>query len=94
MKKLIPLLLLLAIVSTSCRETWNESTKNKFHEGCMDEATVWAGNPQLAKAYCNCVLGKMMTKYPHEEDAFEHMDSLAVDPDLIRCKDEILKTGK
>ncbi len=92
MKKLLPLLLLLIIVSASCRETWTQSTKNKFNEGCMDEATKWAGSPELAKTYCDCVLAKIMAKYPHEDDALEHIDSLATDPNLINCKDEIMKT--
>ena len=94
MKKLLPLLLLLILFSGSCRETWTSDTKNTFYEACTEEAGSWAGSPEKAKAYCDCVLAKMMAKYPHEEDALEHIDSLAKDPDLISCKEEILKAGK
>ena len=94
MKKLLPLLLLLIILTTSCRETWSSETKDSFYQACTDEAGKWSGTPERAKTYCDCVLGKMMAKYPHEEDALEHIDSLAKDPGLINCKEEIMKTGK
>ena len=93
MKKIFPVLLLI-VLTTACRETWNESTKNTFHQGCMEEAIKWESSPELAKTYCDCVLEKIMAKYPHQEDAFEHFDSLANDPDLIRCKEETKKTSK
>jgi hypothetical protein len=94
MKKLIPLLSILFIFTTSCREKWTTGTKNRFYEGCTQEAQKWAGSPELAKTYCDCVFEKMSAKYPHEDDALAHIDSLAVDPDLIRCKEDIMKTGK
>ena len=94
MRKLLPLLLLIAVFTTSCREKWNESTKNQFYEGCTEEANHWAATHEIAKTYCDCVLEKMMAKYPHQEDAFEHLDSLAKDPDLIRCKEEVLNKAK
>jgi len=93
MKKLLPLLLLV-MLTVSCRETWTEGTKNSFYDACTEEANHWSGTPERAKTYCDCVLGKMMAKYPHEIDALEHIDSLAKDPDLIGCKDEIMKTAK
>ena len=95
MRKLLLVFLLLTIITApSCRETWTNATKNKFHEGCMDEATAWTGSSEMAKTYCDCVLEKMMAKYPHESDALEHLDSLAKDQDLINCREEILKSGK
>ena len=93
MTKLLPLLLFV-VLSSSCRETWTTGTKNRFHEACAEEAFKWTGTEALAKTYCDCVLEKMMAKYPHEMDALEHIDSLAKDPDLIGCKEEILKKEK
>jgi hypothetical protein len=90
MKKLLPIILII-ILFTSCRETWTTGTKNRFYEGCTEEAAKWTGSEAMAKTYCDCVLEKMMAKYRHEIDALEHIDSLAKDPDLIACKEDILK---
>jgi len=91
MKK-IPLFLLLIILSASCKNTWNQEDKDAFYQACTEEARTWAGSQEKAKAYCDCVFAKMEKKYPNEEDALEHIDILAKDTDLIKCKEEI--TGK
>jgi hypothetical protein len=79
------------VVFASCRENWSRQTKDSFYTACTEEAVKWAGSEQKAKEYCDCVFAKMYKKYPHEEDALQHIDSLAVDPDLIGCKDEVMK---
>ena len=90
--KAISALFLLAILSTSCREKWNEEDKQAFYQACTEEAKKsWAPTDQIAKTYCDCVFDKMYKKYPHEEDALEHIDILAKDTDLIKCKEEIMK---
>jgi hypothetical protein len=89
MKKLLPLLLLPIICATSCKQTWSSETKDSFYQACTEEAVHWAGTQDRAKTYCDCVFAKMVAKYPHEEDALEHIDSLAKDPDLIKCKEEV-----
>jgi len=87
--KQISILLLIGSLA-SCTDFWSGSTQRKFHEACADEAIKWAGTPEKADVYCNCVLKKMMKKYPNEEDAFTHMDKLAQDTDLMNCKQEII----
>ena len=79
------------ILFASCKNTWNQDDKDSFYQACTDEAVKWAGSPEKAKTYCDCVLGKMMTKYPHEDDALEHIDELAKDTALINCREQVMK---
>lgn len=81
-------LLLMGLLG-SCTDFWSGSTKRRFHEACTEEAIKWAGSTQRADSYCECVLQKMMQKYPNEEDAFAHMGELAQDTDLISCREVI-----
>ena len=90
MKKIFPILF-LAILSASCKNTWSDEDKDAFYQACTEEANTWAGSPAKAKTYCDCVFEKMTRKYPHEEDALEHIDSLGKDPELLKCKDEVSK---
>ena len=90
--KTIFAVLLFALVATSCREKWTEEGKNSFYDACTETARKdWAKTDEMAKTYCDCVFAKMSQKYPHQEDALEHIDVLAKDTDLIKCKDEINK---
>jgi hypothetical protein len=85
------LFLSLAIISSSCNLGWSDETKDAFYQACTERAIRWTGTKEVAKTYCDCVYGKMVKKYPNEEDMLEHIDILAKDTDLINCKDEILK---
>jgi hypothetical protein len=87
MKKLASLLLLL-VAFASCKNTWSEDDKKAFYESCMDDARSNGAPQDKIKPYCDCVFGKITAKYPNENDALEHMDSLAKDPDLMSCKTE------
>jgi hypothetical protein len=81
---------LLAIFFGSCQAAWNDDDKKAFYQACTERASTWASSPEQAQNYCDCVFGKMAKKYPNEEDALEHLDKLAVDTDLINCRDEIV----
>ena len=89
--KQLRLLLLLAIFFASCHGTWTDETKRSFYTTCTHNANAWADSPERAQEYCDCVFMKMTRKYPLEKDALAHMDSISKDPDLLECKDEILK---
>lgn len=90
--KTICALLLLMVAFSSCRETWTIGGKNSFYQACTETArSDWAQSDSVAKTYCDCVFEKMKQKYPHEEDALEHIDVLAKDTDLVKCKQEIMK---
>jgi len=94
MSRLLVSILLLAMVTSSCRITWTDEDKDAFYQACTTEAMNWAGTQARAKTYCDCVFAKMVKKYPHEDDALEHIDSLGHDPDLLKCKVEFSDSGK
>jgi len=85
MKKTAILLLLMAAFA-SCKNTWDEDDKKSFYDACMEDAKSSGAPAEKIKPYCDCVFSKIMAKDPNENDALEHMDSLAKDPDLIGCK--------
>lgn len=59
-------LLLFALIS--CKRSWTEKDKNEFYSGCMSNAAI---NKDITnpKAYCGCLLQKIITKYPNANDA-------------------------
>ena len=80
----------LLLLSSSCKEKWNEEDKRAFYTACTEEARKsWAPSDSMARAYCDCVFGKMSLKYPDEEDLLEHIDKLAKDTDLMKCREEV-----
>jgi hypothetical protein len=87
MKKILAFIILTLAIS-SCRNTWDSDDKKLFYQACMEDANSWAGDK--AKPYCDCMTEKMMKKYPNENDALEHIDSVINDPDLKSCKAEIM----
>lgn len=82
---------LLVLSLPSCKNTWNDEDKAMLYQTVLENAKTWAGSPEKAKEYTDCVVNKIMQKYPNENDALAHMDSLMRDPDLKSCKAEIMK---
>lgn len=92
MKYIIIILACTAITfCSSCKDTWPQEDKDAFYQSCMDDANTWAGSKENAKTYCDCVMKKLLKKYPHENDALDHIDSIINDPDIQACKAPILK---
>jgi hypothetical protein len=89
MKKIAAILLIVLL--GSCKNTWDSDDKDAWRQACMENATKWAGSDDKAKTYCDCVLQKMMEKYPHENDALEHIDELTKDSSVQSCKTEVMK---
>lgn len=85
MKIALPLLLLFVAI-TSCKNTWSSEDKDAFHRVCMENAVRWAPSEEKAKTYCDCVLRKIIEKYPHEEEALEHIDQLGTDTSFRACR--------
>lgn len=88
MKRCIVLISIL-FVFNSCKNTWDGETKEMFHQSCMEDAVTWAPSKDKAKVYCDCVLEKIMAKYPDMNDALEHMDSVITDPNIRSCRANI-----
>jgi hypothetical protein len=81
----------VALLFPSCKEKWNESDKKAFYTACTETARKdWADSDTLAKTYCDCLFEKMAKKYPEEEEMLLHIDQLAKDTDLIKCRDEVM----
>ena len=83
-------LFLVVLFTSSCTDFWSGSTKRAFYESCMDVSKEWTKNEKQTKDYCDCVLRKMMKRYPNEEDAMLHLGELATDTGLINCKEEVI----
>lgn len=83
MYKIIPLLLLITMVS--CK-TWDEADQDAWKQACMENAEKWTTDKQNAQTYCDCVLQKMMQKYPDVNAALGHVDELATDTALRNCR--------
>jgi hypothetical protein len=90
MKKLLFFLPIVVLLS-ACKNTWSKEDKDMFYQACMEEDMKTGHTKERAKTFCDCVFGKMQQKYPNEEDALEHIDMLAKDTDLIKCKEVIKK---
>ena len=69
---------------------WSREDKATFYQACTEEAKPWTGSAEKAKTYCDCVFANMEKKYPNEEDALEHIDSLAKDSALLNCKGAVM----
>jgi hypothetical protein len=70
MKKTFGLVLTLALVAvfaTSCKSgKWSDAEKSAFVDNCIPGASE---NPDIdAEGYCNCMLDKVMDKYPSAAD--------------------------
>jgi len=90
MKKLLPLLSIVLLFA-SCRTTWNQDEKDAFYEACMDDANTWSGDPAKSKQYCECVMIKVMDRYPDVNDALDNVEMISRDPEIQTCKIPILK---
>ncbi len=91
MKHLLPVVLLIIIFLPSCSRTWNQSDKDAFKEACMDDAKTWVNDPSKARTYCDCVMIKLIDKYPDVNDALDNIEVLSRDPDIQTCRIPILK---
>ncbi len=79
------------ILFTSCRSTWNQDDNATLHNACIADAKTWQHPPADPEAYCNCVITKVKQKYPDDNEAMKHIDSLAYDQDLDACRDATSK---
>ncbi len=91
MKQLLSFGLLFVILMSSCTRTWNQSNKDAFKEACMDDAKTWINDPSKARTYCDCVMIKLIDKYPNVNDALDNIELLSRDPEIQTCRIPILK---
>lgn len=70
MKKLLQIALVLVVAAslTQCKSKgWSDAQKKTFLDPCKKGAATAMGEDK-AGAYCDCVLGKIMAKYPNASD--------------------------
>jgi hypothetical protein len=85
MKRIIATVTLVPVLFCSCSNTWTQEDKDSFYQACMDDAATWSGSAESSRVYCDCVLNKIVEKYPHVSDALEHIEQLAKDPQMQEC---------
>ncbi|MFL5742737.1 MAG: hypothetical protein ACJ75B_21130 [Flavisolibacter sp.] len=61
-------LLLISICLICCQSKWTEKNKSDLLSSCIAGATKDMGATK-AKAYCQCMLEKIVRKYPNADDA-------------------------
>jgi hypothetical protein len=66
MRAMIRILLFCSLLS--CKRKWTDKDKNDFYSGCMSSA-IANKDVTNAKSYCNCLLQKVVAKYPNASDA-------------------------
>ncbi|NCX95705.1 MAG: hypothetical protein EBX41_04710 [Chitinophagia bacterium] len=79
------------LLLTSCKNTWTEEDKTSWMTACEDNAKHDFDSPEKSQVYCECVLNKMMAKYPKINDALEHLPELMNDTALTNCKQMLQK---
>ena len=72
MKKLF-IILALASLGFGCKgkkatSSWSKEERDSFSTNCVGGATATMGADK-AKSYCDCMLGKIESKYPKAADA-------------------------
>ena len=67
-----------ALFLAACNTGWTDSHKKKFMDGCTGEteANAFFGKEQMTKI-CDCMMVKVMEKYPDPNDADDLSESEA-----------------
>ncbi|MCF8451145.1 MAG: hypothetical protein K9G49_14825 [Taibaiella sp.] len=90
MKKLL-CVLFFGFLLTSCQSAWIQEDKAAFYDACLEDANTWVEDPAKAKQYCDCVVIKVMERYPNVNDALDNIELLSRDPDIQTCRIPIMK---
>jgi len=70
----------------SCQRAWTEKDKADFLAGCIEGTTKDLGADK-AKAYCACMVGKVVSRYPDAGDA----KYMKYDTAIVRISKDCLK---
>ena len=50
-----------------CKRKWTDKDKSEFVSGCLNKMIKEMGESK-AKSYCNCLMDKIVKKYPNAND--------------------------
>ncbi|HEY0355849.1 MAG TPA: hypothetical protein VGC29_06580 [Flavisolibacter sp.] len=68
MKQLV-LFSILILILGSCKRKWTEERKSEFMAGCLSNAVRDSLiGERYARAYCDCILDRVVKKYPDAGD--------------------------
>lgn len=76
----------LILALSSCKNTWDEESKDAWRSACLENAHNMFATPKQASTYCDCVLDKIIERYPNLNDALENTATLAADTAFHACK--------
>lgn len=85
MKKYLILLLILPFIS-SCKNTWDDDSRDMFHKACLKTAKEDGMAEDKAEKMCDCRLEKIMEKHPNFAEAMENIADVIQDPALKECE--------
>jgi hypothetical protein len=66
--KISRVIFILIFFLPSCKRGWTEKDRAEFLSACTKGATQDMG-PDKARQYCNCMLEKIVSRYPNALDA-------------------------
>lgn len=93
MKKILPLLLFISLLSLSAgsqKKGWTAKDRTDFISSCIDAAKASLGE-DTASYYCFCMQVKVESKYPNIEDAGKLSDADLATPEWQALIQECLK---
>jgi len=61
--------LCISVLIFSCKRKWTENDRTEFISGCMNGGAVSDMGKEKAREYCQCMLEKIIAKYPNRRDA-------------------------
>jgi hypothetical protein len=65
----ISIILVTVSIFISCKTKWSDKDRSEFISGCMQGGAVTDMGKEKAKNYCQCMLEKIIVKYPDRRDA-------------------------
>ncbi len=89
--KRILVILAVSLSLYSCQGRWTQSDKDSFYNACVDDTKKWVDDPGKVKTYCDCVMIKVLEKYPDVNDAIDNVETISRDPEIQQCRIPILK---
>lgn len=89
--KLFFFVALVAVLCSSCGDQWTQSDKESFYQACVDDTKTWVADPDKVEMYCDCVMIKVLRKYPNVNDAVDNIEIISRDPEIQECRIPILK---
>ncbi|HWJ92420.1 MAG TPA: hypothetical protein VNR87_14990 [Flavisolibacter sp.] len=80
------IIVLIVLSAFACKRKWTEKNKSDFVSGCLSRQVKELGI-EKARAYCSCLVEKVVRKYPNANDA----GYIQYDSAIVRLAKDCLK---